>query len=262
MKYFLSLGCIIKDEDYLEEFLVYYRILGVEHFFIYDNNSKLPIYNRLKETKLIKFCTIIPWTGHQVSAYKNLIKTTKNITKWLIIIDGDEYILPKKHKCLRTFLNDYKDYHAIGINWVMYGSSNYDRKQDGFIIDNYRYNTGIQDRHIKTICKPLYVNDIICPHSIIPTDPDKYIDPYKRKQQGPFNINKTTDIIQINHYWGKSTEDMLQKINRGRPNHKPNREFSNNYHTQYNSHYCTLIIDKYLNQLIFYQFLTHPTTII
>ena len=47
------------------------------------------------------------------------------------------------------------------------------------------YNTGIQDRHIKTICKPLYVNDIMNPHSIIPTDPDKYIDPYKRKQQGP-----------------------------------------------------------------------------
>ena len=51
MKYFLSLGCIIKDEDYLEEFLLYYRVLGVEHFFIYDNNSTIPISKRLEKKK-------------------------------------------------------------------------------------------------------------------------------------------------------------------------------------------------------------------
>ena len=31
-KYYLSLCCIIKDERYLEEFIVYYNVLGVEHF--------------------------------------------------------------------------------------------------------------------------------------------------------------------------------------------------------------------------------------
>ena len=43
MKYFLSLTAIIKDEDYLEEFIIYYMILGVEHFFLYDNESTIPL---------------------------------------------------------------------------------------------------------------------------------------------------------------------------------------------------------------------------
>jgi hypothetical protein len=30
--YSLSLCCIIKDERYLEEFIIYYTLLGVEHF--------------------------------------------------------------------------------------------------------------------------------------------------------------------------------------------------------------------------------------
>ena len=39
MKYFLSLCCIIKDEKYLEEFIIYHHIVGVEHFYIYDNEK-------------------------------------------------------------------------------------------------------------------------------------------------------------------------------------------------------------------------------
>ena len=47
MKYFLSLCCIIKDERYLEEFIIYYNLLGVEHFYIYDNESNYKISERL-----------------------------------------------------------------------------------------------------------------------------------------------------------------------------------------------------------------------
>ena len=41
MKYFLSVCCIIKNERYLEEFIIYHHIIGVEHFYIYDNKLKL-----------------------------------------------------------------------------------------------------------------------------------------------------------------------------------------------------------------------------
>jgi len=255
MKYFLTLGCIIKDEDYLEEFLVYYRVLGVEHFFIYDNDSTISISKRLEKTKLKDFCTIIPFPGkaQQIPAYNHLINYTKNITKWLIIVDGDEFILPKKHKSLRDFLNEYQDYDSICINWVMFGSSYHEKKQDGFIIDNYRRNNGVQNKHIKTICKPLYVKNIINPHYVIPINPNKYIDPYKRIiNVGPFNENQTIDIIQINHYWGKSIEDMLQKINRGRAPIDAKREIPLNYNSRDNSHICTLIVDKYLNDIKHY----------
>ena len=63
MKYYLSLCCIIKDERYLEEFIMYYHVLGVEHFYIYDNNSSYPIKNRLNSFYYNKLCTIINFPG-------------------------------------------------------------------------------------------------------------------------------------------------------------------------------------------------------
>jgi len=252
MKYFLSLGCIIKDEDYLEEFLLYYRVLGVDHFFIYDNDSYVPISKRLEKTKIKDLCTIIPYPGKakQIPAYNHLINYTKKLTEWLIIVDGDEFILSKKHFSLRDFLKEYKDYHVICINWVMYGSSHHEKKQDGFIIDKYRLNDGIQNKHIKTICKPLYVKNVQNPHFVIPIYPNQYIDPHKRIiKVGPFNEQQTIDIIQINHYWGKSMEDMLQKIKRGRAPIDEKREVPKNYHDQHNSTVCNLIVDKYLAQM-------------
>jgi hypothetical protein len=184
MKYFLSLCCIIKDENYLEEFIIYYTLLGVEHFYIYDNESNHKISERLNHYYFNRICTIIDFPGkiQQLNAYNNCIKNYGNETKWLIIVDGDEYIVLKKddHKLLKDFLKDYRDYYAISINWVMFGTSFHNKIQEGFLIDNYRYCESGQNPHIKTIFKPEFVINIENPHYVIIKDPTKYVDPYKR----------------------------------------------------------------------------------
>ena len=253
MKYFLSLCCIIKDERYLEEFIMYYRILGVEHFYIYDNGSTIKISERLNNYYFNRMCTIINFPGkiQQLNAYNNCLKKYGHETKWLIIVDGDEYILPKKdhHKSIRDFLKDYIDYHAIGINWVMFGTSFYNNIQQGFLIDNYRYCEGTQSKHIKTICKPQFVIEIVNPHYVILKDPSKYIDPHKRIISGPFNTLETIDIIQINHYWGKSLEEHYEKRDRGRATTTKKRIISDNPHLDHNNVKDDLIVNKYLETL-------------
>ena len=251
MKYFLSLCCIIKNERYLEEFIMYYRILGVEHFYIYDNESTEPIENRLNKSYFKKMCTVIKIQGkiQQLNAYNDCIKKTNGITKWLIIVDGDEFILPKKHNSIRDFLKEYSNYHAIGINWMMYGTSFHDKKQEGFVIDNYRFHENKQNRHIKTICKPDEVVKIVNPHYVILKDPSKYVDPHKRIISGPFNENNTIDIIQINHYWGKSLEEHYEKRDRGRATTHKIRVIIENPHIKYNVKIDNLICDKYLSKL-------------
>ena len=179
-KYYLSLCCIIKDERYLEEFIVYYNILGVEHFYIYDNDSSYSISDRLNKPYFQKICTVINIKGQiqQLNAYNNCIQNFGKETKWLIVVDGDEYIVPKKDWSMRDFLNKYEDAHAIGINWVMYGSSFYDKKQEGFLIDKYRYCSNTQNKHIKTVFQPKYVKNFTSdPHHLNIHNPSKYIDP-------------------------------------------------------------------------------------
>ena len=251
MKYFLSLCCIIKNERYLEEFIMYYRLLGVEHFYIYDNNSSVPISERLNKNYFKNICTIINFPGkiQQINAYNNFMGKYKNETKWLIIVDGDEFILPKNHNSLRDFLKDYKDYHAIGINWVMFGTSFHDKIQQGFVIDNYRYSEGTQNKHIKTIFKPEFVVRIENPHYVILKNSSKYVDPHKRVIGGPFNELHTRDIIQINHYWGKSLEEHYEKRDRGRATTDKLRVIDDNPHLKYNNIIDNMLPNIYLNKL-------------
>jgi hypothetical protein len=251
VKYFLSLCCIIKDERYLEEFIVYYRILGVERFYIYDNESKTPISERLTNPYFKKMCTVIKFPGvaQQVNAYNHFLNNYGKETKWVILIDGDEFILPKKSNSIRDFLKNYKDFHAIGINWVMFGTSFHDKKQNGFIIDNYRYSEGKQNKHIKTIFKPEFTEKIENPHYVILRDPSKYIDSHKRIINGPFNENPNIDIVQINHYWGKSLEEHYEKRDRGRATTTSKRVIKENPHLDYNKVIENLIAEKYLETM-------------
>lgn len=250
-KYEVSLCCIIKDERYLEEFIIYYSILGVDHFYIYDNESAIPIKDRLSHAYFKDKCTIIDFPGkvQQLNAYNDCITRTSNETNWLIFVDGDEYILPKKHDNIKDFLNDYNDAHAVGINWKMFGSSNYETKQSGFLIDKYRKCDNKQNKHIKTILKPEHSIKMTDPHTVELKDNSKYVDAKKNVIHGPFNENDTIDIIQINHYHGKSHEEQLEKKKRGTPDREHNA-YVPNVHSTHNDDTDNLIADKYLQKVI------------
>ena len=249
-KYYVSVCCIIKNEDYLEEFIIYNHVLGVEHFYIYDNESTIPIKTRLKDDYFKKICTIIYFPGkvQQLIAYNDCLKKYGHDNQWLIFIDGDEFILPKKHKNIQDFLKNYEDAHAIAINWVFFGSSFHDKKQSGLIIDKYRYSEGIQNQHVKTICKPEHTVKFKDPHTVILKDENKYNDPHKNIISPPFNENNTIDIIQINHYYGKSMEEQLEKKNRGTPD-RINSGYVPQGHEKYNNIKDDLLANKYLKEV-------------
>ena len=102
-KYYLSLCCIIKDERYLEEFIVYYNILGVEHFYIYDNESSLPISKRLDKPYFQKICTIINIKGQiqQLNSTSNSALLT-----WPIFISMTFSFTLKFQGSLFTFVSN------------------------------------------------------------------------------------------------------------------------------------------------------------
>jgi hypothetical protein len=250
MKYFLSLCTIIKNENNLIEFILYHWLIGIEHFYIYDNDSDPSIKNILNNYILKKICTIIyfPGKAQQINAYNHCIKNFGDQTKWLCIIDGDEYILPKIHMSLRDFLSEYDNYHAIGINWVLFGTSFHEKKKEGFIIDNYRYCSNKQDKHIKSIFKPQYIKHCYNQHYVELYDPLKYVDPKKNIIYGPYNNIENSNIIQINHYFSKSFEDLFEKYNRGKA--CGNGEYNIVYsHNENNNIKDDTICEKYLYQL-------------
>lgn len=246
MKYYLSLCCVIKDERYIKEFLIYYIIQGVEHFFLYDNESKKSLKKVLKEPIFKKYCTIIEYPGKcvQMPVYNDCLEKNRNDTYWLIYVDADEFILPKKKFTVREFLNDYEDYHALGINWVMFGSNGHEKRQKGLLIDNY-VRCGDCNMHVKTICQPKYVEYICNPHFVITKDPSKFVDPDRNILDGPFNKNGKTNLIQINHYWGKSLQEYKKKVKKGRPDQVEKNNFIKEYMNIFNKNKDKKIKTKY-----------------
>ena len=243
----VALTCIIKDEQYLEEFIIYHHLIGIQHFYIYDNDSKIPIKTRLIHPFFLKKCTIINFPGkaQQLNAYNHCKDEVKSFVDWLIVIDGDEYIHLKKHKNIINFVKDYNEFRAIGINWVFFGSNHHIEKPNGLVLDNYTKCQETQNKHIKTICRPRAVEYIYAHHVILKKNPILYIDSKKNIIKGPFNENHTIDIIQINHYWGKSEEDLKEKIERGRAAIDKKREMPKNYHQRNNSKVDESLKNKY-----------------
>jgi hypothetical protein len=253
MRNYLSLCCIIKNEKYLEEFILYHYIIGVEHFYIYDNNSDYPIKDRLNSFFYKRICTVIDFPGFakQMDAYNDCIKNLKKKSKWLIVIDGDEYILPKKCDSLKDFLKDYENYQAIGINWVIFGSNYHSKIQDGFSVDKYRRCEGKQDKHVKVIVQPEHVTHFGNPHFATIKDANLFVDATKTVITGlAFNYNPSTNLIQINHYTLRSYEDRMNKYNRGnadshlRVNLAPSEE---QHHNQYNNVIDNELPNRFLN---------------
>lgn len=221
-KYYLSICCIVKDENsYLEEWMNYHLKIGVQHFFIYDNESILPIKNTLRELNLLQYATVTSIKGQsmQKKAYKRCLKTFGVLSRWIGFIDIDEFIVPKStNGNMPLFLKNYEAYGGLGINWLIFGSGGHKQKTNQSQLMSFILRSDLEfspNSHIKSIVQPQYVQSVVSAHAFI----------YKKEL---FCVNEnfapiddafsppSVDKIQLNHYYCRSLEEYEEKIKRGR----------------------------------------------
>ena len=97
--HYLSIGCIIKNEGrYLREWIEYHLWAGVEHFYIYDNGSTdntkevLAPYILSGKVTYHYFVADREEGDQQRRAYNDAISRYKRCTRWLALIDADEFL--------------------------------------------------------------------------------------------------------------------------------------------------------------------------
>ncbi len=134
-KYDLVICAIFKDEElFLKEWIEYHKLVGVQHFYLYDNGSTDRSLEILKPYIKSKEVDLISWKREsrnqneynfkvQIPAYKHALEISKKKAKWAAFIDIDEFICPVKQKNLRDVLEDYTQYGGLAINWQIYGTS-------------------------------------------------------------------------------------------------------------------------------------------
>jgi hypothetical protein len=220
-QYNLCLCCIIKDENaYLEEWISYHLKAGVEHFYIYDNDSTVPITDTLNNLKLSEYATVTKISGKakQVSAYEHCLKTFGKRCDWIGFIDIDEFIVAKTTRGnLQTFLTDYKEYGGLGINWMVFGSGGHRKRThrpqlESFLMraeENFHVN-----QHIKNIVQPKYVRTVLGAHHFEFVKDKFCVNEHFIPIKGPFS-EVSTHRIQLNHYYCRSLEEYEEKLTRG-----------------------------------------------
>ncbi len=215
-KYTISACAIFRNEaPYLREWIEYHRLIGIEHFYLFNNLSEddyLSILQPYIDAKIVEL-TDWPysatnqkeWNKIQCSAYNTILKKKKFETNWLAIIDTDEFIVPIATKTLHLFLRDYEECSGIGINWQLYGTSHIDQIPPHKTLIGTLTKKAPTDysrnHYIKSIVRPKRVHSISQPHFC------KYKKPFyhvtadktrfpKESLTPTISINK----IRINHY--------------------------------------------------------------
>ncbi len=203
----VSLVCIAKNEDdYIQEWIDYHKKIGFDDIFIYQNDWR--------------------WDGESENVHKivldgkNMQKTAYNVFyntygknyDWVAFFDIDEFLVLKKHSQIKDFISEYSEYNSIGINWVLFGDNGHDKLgEEKSVIKRFTKRQNGVNQHVKSIVKTK-INLTMSEH----TPSIWWVDTDKNLKSGFFNPDGNCDIAQFNHYFCKTKEEFIKKIERGR----------------------------------------------
>lgn len=221
-KYYLAVCAIAKNEGpYFKEWIEWHRSQGVEKFYIYDNESTdctKEVLAPYIETGLVEY-TFFPGQKKQLAAYDDCFERHRLETRWLAVIDLDEFIVPIKDKNIPDFLRRMEKFSAVEINWLCYGSSGAKTKEPGGVMERFRKHSHPEHRlntHVKSIVDPRRVCTMTGCHEAARMS-GKVVDSHGIPlTKGRGDRTPQQDVIRINHYAIKSYEEFLSKRARGR----------------------------------------------
>lgn len=227
-----ALVCIAKNEDnYIGEWIKYHTKLGFDYIYVYQNDWRYQgNKSQFNNVHWLEF----DGEAKQLESYQNFINHHFNEYDWIAFFDVDEFLCFKNNDNVKTFLTEFDNYKAVGINWRLFGNNALTNvlNNNYSLINRFTMAEYIQNKHIKTILHAKKINTHIQfanAHCIknsltqdftINTKKTSYI-------YGPFNTDFDNNV-QINHYYSKTLEEYINnKHKRGRVD-IPYAEYINN----------------------------------
>lgn len=209
----------MKNEGlYIKEWLDYHILVGVEKFYLYDNESTDNTTEILKpyiERGIVDY-TYWPGKKQQKITYRDSINKHAMETRWMAIIDLDEFLVPVHNKTVTEYLKTLpSNFAQLVVGWVIYGSSGHKERQKGLVMENYKRHAE-NSWGIKSINNPRLVIEITNPHTFKVAG--FTIDENGRKIGRIIqteNRNITTNKIRCNHYVTKSYAEYIARMNQG-----------------------------------------------
>jgi len=243
----IAVCSVFKDEGpNLLEWIAFHRSLGVDHFFLYDNESTDGGPLIVKTDPLKNYVTVIPMPSRpaQWPAYKHFIDNYASNWDWAAFIDLDEFIHPIEADSIKDLLARYEAFSGILLHWFNFGPNGHGRRPDGLVIENYTSRLPSKhpiNRHVKSLVKTGCLIGEPHPH-VTPTTGPKCNSRGEPVSTEPIQDGVCHDVMCINHYYTKSREDWLKKMKRGRVDVLENTMFDSHF-TDY-ARQCNVIDER------------------
>ena len=224
-KYNVSICAIFKDEaTYLKEWLEFHMIVGVEHFYLYNNNSSDNYKEILKPyiDKGIVTLTDWPKPQSQMEAYKDCVDNYAKETKWFGFIDLDEFVVPNDYEDIYSFLKKFEDNRPVVIvYWKHFGSSGLiNRDMKGLVTEDFtvawrkyvnlgKYFFNTKYNYLPNYKRNEYMHAMWAEYKGLALPPVNSFD--KIYLWGLNKVSSVEHPIQINHYLIKSFNEYVDK---------------------------------------------------
>ena len=236
--YNLAIVAIFKDEaPYLKEWLDYHLLAGVEHFYLYNNDSTDDYKEILAPYVEKNLVTLTEWPGKmmQYPAYEDAIDKYRFDCRYMAFIDLDEFIFPKTNRAIVEVIDEIllniPNAAGLAINWQIFGSNGqeiadysrgvlerFTRRALSDWFENFPPTKNSPTRgniHIKTIANPRFIHYIFHPHYAYYFNKMFAVNSNGKRVDIWSNEPILADKIVVNHYYIKSKEEYIKKVSRG-----------------------------------------------
>jgi hypothetical protein len=218
-RYDLAVCAIFKNEaTYLREWIEFHRLVGVEKFILYNNESTdgyQAVLDPYVDSGIVTLYDVPVHPAQQSTAYNSCLEQYRGRIKWVAYIDLDEFLYPTKHESLQECLSMFEEFPGLAVHWIKFNTSGHVLRPEGLVIENFTRCQPEGDKFLKVVVQPSRTEQMFIHHA--------------RFEGGSHAVNErripalegtlrppSVDLIRINHYITKSVEEYFAgKVARG-----------------------------------------------
>jgi len=216
--YHLAAMIRVKDEArFLPEWVAHHLNVGVEHVFIYDNNSTdgtpdvmAPFVDRGLAT-----CISWPAVPASPSCEYDFLARYGHASRWVAFFDADEFLFESSRGALSAALEENADRPAVAVCWRYFGSAGYETIPAGLVTERFDRADAVYNRHVKVIARPSQIVRHRNSHNFYYRKGRLAVTPEGDRAFGSFITPPSCPRLELRHYVYRSREDYDRKTRRG-----------------------------------------------
>ena len=223
MKHYLTACAMYLDEAfYLREWIAFHRLVGVEQFYLYDNENTDEHREMLAPYIEQGVVVMYEWPikPGQIPAYHHCLAKHGADSRWIAFLDLDEFLFSPTYRPVPEILADYEEFPAVAVNWAMFGSSGHRTRPPGLALENYHYRKDYPPdsfEHVKCIVDPRRTIRCTGPHTFDFTEGWAVNEERRPVNERPMSLSGPVSFerLRVNHYARRSDEQFRTKMKRG-----------------------------------------------